>query len=107
MGRNRSFRGVQGTSGRRRHRSDSRFLPGASEKNPETIRPVGPDGKKFTCTPTITPGYYPGAEPITLKLIFEKETGPRYGSSGYREKGRGKTHRRHSHGPFRKQGTVF
>lgn len=71
LGRNSRFRGVQGTAivgvfGR------TAALTGATEK---VLRREGKAFRAVWIHPTHHAGYYPGAETMTLKLLFEPESG--------------------------------
>ena len=85
MGRDSVFRGVQGTSVVGVIDQIVAFT-GASEK---TLKRLGRwhQMEKIYLHPNHHAGYYPGAEPITLKLIFEKETGRVMGAQAIGKKG--------------------
>jgi NADPH-dependent 2,4-dienoyl-CoA reductase/sulfur reductase-like enzyme/rhodanese-related sulfurtransferase len=73
LGRQRDFRGVQGSS------VVALFDRVAAGTGPseKTLRRIGmwERMEKIYLHPGHHAGYYPGAQPITLKLIFEKESG--------------------------------
>ena len=48
--------------------------------NEKTLRRLGIDYEVVHVHPSSHAGYYPGASPISLKLIFNKETGQIYGA---------------------------
>lgn len=71
FGRDARYRGTQGTAvvgvfGR------TAAMTGASEK---VLRRAGKPYRKVYVHPTHHAGYYPGAEPMTLKLLFDPEGG--------------------------------
>jgi NADPH-dependent 2,4-dienoyl-CoA reductase/sulfur reductase-like enzyme/rhodanese-related sulfurtransferase len=71
FGREARFRGTQGTAVVRVFQLTA-ALTGVSEK---TLRRLGRPYRKVYVHPTHHAGYYPGAEPMTLKVVFEPETG--------------------------------
>jgi NADPH-dependent 2,4-dienoyl-CoA reductase/sulfur reductase-like enzyme/rhodanese-related sulfurtransferase len=85
MGRDSAFRGVQGTSvvGILDHVA---AFTGASEK---TLKRLGQweEMEKIYLHPGHHAAYYPGASPITLKLIFTKKEGRIVGAQAVGEKG--------------------
>jgi NADPH-dependent 2,4-dienoyl-CoA reductase/sulfur reductase-like enzyme/rhodanese-related sulfurtransferase len=85
MGRDSTFRGVQGTSVVGILDQVVAFT-GASEK---TLRRLGrwDHMEKIYLHPNDHAGYYPGAEPITLKLIFDKQDGRVMGAQAVGKKG--------------------
>ncbi|WP_152394116.1 CoA-disulfide reductase [Paenibacillus guangzhouensis] len=48
--------------------------------NEKTLRKLGIDYEVVHVHPSSHAGYYPGASPISLKLVFNKETGQIYGA---------------------------
>lgn len=85
MGRDSVFRGVQGTSVVGILDQVVAFT-GASEK---TLRRLGrwDHMEKIYLHPDDHAGYYPGAAPITLKLIFDKQDGRVMGAQAVGKKG--------------------
>lgn len=85
MGRDSTFRGVQGTSvvGVLDHVV---AFTGASEK---TLKKLGrwEDMEKVYLHPGHHAGYYPGAQPVSLKMIFAKADGRIVGAQGVGKKG--------------------
>ncbi len=85
MGRDSTFRGVQGTSvvGILDHVV---AFTGASEK---TLKRLGmwDQMEKIYLHPGHHAGYYPGAEPISLKFIFRKDDGRIFGAQAVGQKG--------------------
>ncbi len=78
FGRNVRYRGTQGTAivqvfGR------TAGLTGATEK---TLQRLKRAYRKVYIHPTHHAGYYPGAEPMTLKLLFDPQTGKILGAEG-------------------------
>ncbi len=71
FGRDSRFRGTQGTAIVRVF-DRTAALTGASEK---TLHRLGRSYRKVYVHPTHHAGYYPGAEPMTLKVLFEPEGG--------------------------------
>jgi rhodanese-related sulfurtransferase len=71
FGRAARFRGTQGTAIVRVFRRTA-AITGASEK---ALRRAGRPYRKIYVHPTHRAGYYPNAEAMTLKLLFEPETG--------------------------------
>jgi NADPH-dependent 2,4-dienoyl-CoA reductase/sulfur reductase-like enzyme len=78
FGRKSRYRGTQGTAilGFFDHTA---AMTGASEK---TLQRLGKAYRKVYVHPTHHAGYYPGAEGMTLKLIFEPQTGKLLGAQG-------------------------
>lgn len=85
MGRQPAFRGVQGTSVVGVLDQVVAFT-GASEK---TLKQLGQwkQMEKIYLHPGHHAGYYPGAMPITLKLIYNKDNGRIVGAQGIGQKG--------------------
>lgn len=85
MGRDSTFRGVQGTSvvGILDHVV---AFTGASEKTLEKLG-MWDQMEKIYLHPGHHAGYYPGAEPISIKLIFRKEDGRIVGAQAVGQKG--------------------
>lgn len=85
MGRDSTFRGIQGTSvvGILDHVV---AFTGASEK---TLKQLGmwEQMEKIYLHPGHHAGYYPGAEPISLKFIFRKDDGRIVGAQAVGQKG--------------------
>lgn len=52
----------------------------ATGNNEKTLKRVGLDYEVVHIHPNSHAGYYPGASPISLKLIFDKKTGKIYGA---------------------------
>jgi NADPH-dependent 2,4-dienoyl-CoA reductase/sulfur reductase-like enzyme/rhodanese-related sulfurtransferase len=78
LGRSSRYRGTQGTAvvgvfGK------TAAMTGASEK---TLRRLGKPYRKVYIHPAHHAGYYPGAEGMTLKLLFDPETGKVLGAQG-------------------------
>jgi NADPH-dependent 2,4-dienoyl-CoA reductase/sulfur reductase-like enzyme/rhodanese-related sulfurtransferase len=71
FGRAARYRGTQGTAIVRVFRRTA-AMTGASEK---VLRRAGRPYRKVYVHPTHRAGYYPNAETMTLKLLFEPETG--------------------------------
>src|SRR5262249_21807245 len=71
FGRAARYRGTQGTAIVRVFERTA-ALTGASEK---VLRRAKPPYRKGYLHPTHHPGYYPGAEAMTLKLLFDPESG--------------------------------
>ncbi len=71
FGRAASYRGTQGTAIVRVFERTA-ALTGASEK---VLRRAGQPYRKVYVHPTQHAGYYPGAEAMTLKLLFDPQTG--------------------------------
>ncbi len=71
LGREQRFRGTQGTAIVRVFDRIA-ALTGASEK---TLRRLGQPYRKVYVHPAHHAGYYPGAEPMTLKLLFDPRDG--------------------------------
>jgi NADPH-dependent 2,4-dienoyl-CoA reductase/sulfur reductase-like enzyme/rhodanese-related sulfurtransferase len=78
FGRPSRYRGTQGTAIVRVF-DKTAAMTGASEK---TLRRVRRAYRKVYIHPAHHAGYYPGAEPMTLKLLFDPETGRVLGSQG-------------------------
>jgi len=78
FGRKSRYRGTQGTAilGFFDHTA---AMTGVSEK---TLRRLGRTYRKVYVHPTHHAGYYPGAEGMTLKLLFEPQTGKLLGAQG-------------------------
>jgi NADPH-dependent 2,4-dienoyl-CoA reductase/sulfur reductase-like enzyme/rhodanese-related sulfurtransferase len=71
FGRESRYRGTQGTAVVRVF-GRTAAMTGASEK---VLRRAGRPYRKVYVHPTDHAGYYPGAEPMTLKLLFDPQTG--------------------------------
>ncbi|OYP36530.1 FAD-dependent oxidoreductase [Rhodopirellula sp. MGV] len=83
FGRSSSYRGTQGTAivgafGM------SAAMVGQSEK---LLRRAGTTFEKVYIHPSDHAGYYPGASPMTLKLLFDRENGAILGAQGVGSKG--------------------
>jgi rhodanese-related sulfurtransferase len=78
FGRRRRYRGTQGTAIVRVFGLTA-ALTGATEK---ALRRAGRRYHKVYTHPTHHAGYYPGAEPMTLKLLFEPDSGHILGAQG-------------------------
>jgi NADPH-dependent 2,4-dienoyl-CoA reductase/sulfur reductase-like enzyme/rhodanese-related sulfurtransferase len=78
LGRPAHYRGTQGTAIVRVF-DRTAALTGASEK---TLRRLGRPFRKVYVHPTHHAGYYPGAESMTLKLLFDPESGTVLGAQG-------------------------
>lgn len=78
FGRAARFRGAQGTAivGFFGHAA---AMTGASEK---TLKRLGRDYRKVYVHPAHHAGYYPGAEGMTLKMLFDPATGKILGAQG-------------------------
>jgi len=76
FGRDASYRGTQGTAIVRVFDLTA-AMTGASEKS---LRSAKLDYRKVYVHPTNHAGYYPGAEPMTLKLTFDPATGKLLGA---------------------------
>lgn len=85
MGRDSTFRGVQGTSVVGVLNQVAAFT-GASEK---TLKRLGmwEEMEKIYLHPGHHAGYYPGATPISLKLIFRKSDGRIFGAQAIGQEG--------------------
>ena len=99
LGRDARFRGVQGTAVCRVF-DITVAATGASEK---TLRRRGAGGQplpyeKVYLHPGHHANYYPGARPITIKLIFSPKRRPRSRRPGGRRGRRGEADRCHRHG---------
>ncbi|MEZ6057662.1 MAG: FAD-dependent oxidoreductase [Planctomycetaceae bacterium] len=78
MGRASQFRGVQGTAIVGVFNKTA-AMTGQSEKS---LRRIGLPYKKVYVHPSHHAGYYPGATPMTLKVMFDPETGRILGAQG-------------------------
>lgn len=78
FGRNSKYRGTQGTAilG---FFDRTAAITGASEKN---LRRANRPFRKVYVHPAHHAGYYPGAEPMTLKVLFDPDTGKLLGAQG-------------------------
>jgi len=83
LGRRSKYRGTQGTAiiGFFGHTA---ALTGASEKS---LKRQGRAYRKIYVHPAHHAGYYPGAEGMTLKLLFEPQTGRLLGAQGVGQSG--------------------
>ena len=94
FGRKTRYRGTQATAiiGFFGHTA---AMTGLSEK---TLKRLGRAYRKVYVHPAHHAGYYPGAESMALKVIFDPETGQTPGASGRRRGGSGQAHRRAGRG---------
>jgi NADPH-dependent 2,4-dienoyl-CoA reductase/sulfur reductase-like enzyme/rhodanese-related sulfurtransferase len=83
FGRDSRYRGTQGTAVLRVFDLTA-AMTGASEK---TLRRLGRPYRKVYVHPTQHAGYYPGARPMTLKLLFEPDTGKVLGAQAVGDEG--------------------
>jgi len=83
FGRVSSYRGTQGTAIVRVFDCTA-ATTGASEK---TLRRLGRSFRKVYTHPTQHAGYYPGAVPMTLKLMFDAQSGRLLGAQAFGQEG--------------------
>ncbi len=93
FGRAVRYRGTQGTAIVRVF-DRTAATTGATEK---TLRRANRSYRKIYVHPTNHAGYYPGAEAMTIKLLFDPQTGRVLGA-GRRRRRSGQAHRRAGHG---------
>jgi NADPH-dependent 2,4-dienoyl-CoA reductase/sulfur reductase-like enzyme/rhodanese-related sulfurtransferase len=83
VGRDSHFRGTQGTSIIELFGAAAAWT-GASEK---TLESLGDDFEKIHIYPNSHAGYYPGAKPIAMKVLFRKSDGRLLGAQAIGEDG--------------------
>jgi NADPH-dependent 2,4-dienoyl-CoA reductase/sulfur reductase-like enzyme/rhodanese-related sulfurtransferase len=83
FGRNSTYKGTQGTAVLRLFRLTA-AVTGASAK---TLTRTGRDFRAIHLHPSSHAGYYPGAKPISLKLLWEPGTGKVLGAQAVGEDG--------------------
>jgi NADPH-dependent 2,4-dienoyl-CoA reductase/sulfur reductase-like enzyme/rhodanese-related sulfurtransferase len=76
MGRSASYQGTQGTAVLRLFG----LTAGCTGANEKTLRTAGIDCEVLHMHPASHAGYYPGAEPIALKVLFSPDTGKLLGA---------------------------
>ncbi|WP_077211239.1 CoA-disulfide reductase [Bacillus dakarensis] len=76
MGREEKYQGTLGTS----IAKVFDFTVAATGNNEKTLKQLGVEYEVVHIHPSSHAGYYPGAAPIALKLVFDKETGKIFGA---------------------------
>jgi CoA-disulfide reductase len=76
MGKKEKYQGTMGTS----IAKVFNLTVAATGNNEKTLKRLGVKYETVHIHPSSHAGYYPGAAPIALKLIFDKETGKIYGA---------------------------
>lgn len=78
MGRSSAYQGTQGTAVLRLFG----LTAGCTGANEKTLRAAGRSYQALHLHPASHAGYYPGAEPIALKVLFDPDTGRLLGAQG-------------------------